>query len=103
MTAGTGADAIFVLVDPSLELFVHSVITTDIFAVPNLFAVEADLCTTSWAFELFHFVIRCAHVSLTGSFGAPTDKWVRVKLLLSTEAHKLFIKLNFSITHDALN
>lgn len=103
MTAGTGADAIFVLVDPSLELFAHSVITTDILAVPNLFAVEADLCTTSWAFELFHLVIRCAHVSLAGSFGAPTDKWVRVKLLLSTEAHKLLIKLNVSLTHDALN
>ena len=73
LATGAYADLITIFSHPLLEFLAHCIVATDFFTMPRLLAAKADLSVASRTLQLFDLVILSAHMSLTTTFGAPTN------------------------------
>ena len=76
----------FVFFCPPFQLFRHSFLASDIFSMPRITAIKADLSRALWALQLFHFVVFSSHEWLTIRFSAPTNQRIRLDWLFVLES-----------------
>ena len=75
--------------DPALKLSFHSLIATDILAVPGIPTLEAYFCAARGTNEPFSLLIWRSNVRFTSWFDAPSNQRIRIERLLVLEACKL--------------
>ena len=68
----------FVLLGPPFQLFRHSFLASDIFSMPRITAIKADLSRALWTLQHLHFVVFSSHVWLTIWFSAPANQRIRL-------------------------
>ena len=79
-----------VFLDPALKLSLHSLIATDILAVPSIPTLEAYFRAARGTDEPFSFLIWCSNVRCTPWLDTPTNQNIRIERLLFLEACKLW-------------